>query len=130
MKKIANKAPTQRQLRVGEEMRHALSVIFLQETIYEPELMDVSVTVSEVRVSPDLKNSTAYVMPLGGSIPAGFEDALNKISPKLRHMVGQRVKMRFVPRMSFKLDDSFENANKIEKLFAGIEKTSESQEDE
>ena len=117
---VTSKAPTQRQLRVGEEIRHALSDIFLQGTLYEPELVGVSITVPEVRVSPDLRNATAYVFPLAGNAPEGFLDVLNKIAPKINHMVTKKIKMRFSPKISFKLDNSFEEASRIENLFENI----------
>lgn len=121
----SSKAPTQRQLRVGEEIRHALSFIFTQGTIYEPELVGVSITVPEVRISPDLRNATAFVFPLAGNAPAGFIDALNRISPQITHQVTKRVKLRFAPRISFKLDKSFEVANNIENLIESIRKEDE-----
>jgi ribosome-binding factor A len=125
---IRSKMPSQRQLRVGEEIRHALSDIFLQGTLYEPELAGLSITVPEVRISPDLRNATAYVFPLAGQAPKGFIAILNKIAPKIGHMVAQRVKLRFVPRFSFRLDDSFERANKIENLFESIREPKDSDE--
>ncbi|MCE3232158.1 MAG: ribosome-binding factor [Rickettsiaceae bacterium] len=110
------KAPGQRQLRVGEELRHALSDIFLQGTLYEPELAGISITVPEVRVSPDLRNATAFVFPLAGKAPDGFLATLNRISPQINHMVAGRVKLRFAPRIIFKMDNSFEVAHNIENL--------------
>jgi ribosome-binding factor A len=117
---ITNKMPTQRQLRVGEEIRHALADIFLQGTLYEPSLYGVSITVPEVRISPDLRNATAFVYPLAGKAPEGFLNTLNKIAPQINHMVAKRVKLRFAPRLMFKLDNSFEVAHKIENLMDSI----------
>lgn len=117
---VTSKAPSQRQLRVGEEIRHALSDIFMQGTLYEPELVGVSITVPEVRVSPDLRNATAYVFPLAGNAPEGFISVLNKIAPQINHMVTKKINMRFAPKISFRVDDSFEVASKIENLFENI----------
>jgi ribosome-binding factor A len=115
-----SKAPTQRQLRVGEEIRHALSDIFLQGTLYEPELVGVSITVPEVRVSPDLRNATAFVFPLAGNAPEGFLKTLNRIAPQINHMVSRRVKLRFAPRIVFRLDNSFEVGHRIENLIESV----------
>jgi len=114
------KPPSQRQLRVGEEIRHALSDIFLQGTLYAPALIGVSVTVPEVRISPDLKNATAYVFPLGGDAPEDFLKTLNTIAPQISHQMAKKVKLRFLPRLSFKIDDSFERADKIESILESI----------
>ena len=116
MVKVSSKAPSQRQLRIGEEIRHSLSQLFLKDNIYEPELFGTSITVSEVRISPDLKNATAYVSPLGKKADKNFIDALNRISPQIAHLVTKTVKLRFSPRITFKADDSFEIAGKLEKL--------------
>lgn len=106
----------QRQLRVGEEIRHALSSIFLRGELYEPELREASITVSEVKVSPDLKNATAYVMPLGGSNREQVLSALRELAPNLRGMVGSKIHLKFTPRLSFRLDDSFDEAHRINSL--------------
>ncbi len=111
-----NLEPSQRQLRVGEEIRHALSSIFLQESFYEPELAGISITVSEVRVSPDLRNATVFVSPLGGNAPTGFLDCLNNVSPQIRFYLGKKIQMRFLPQLYFKLDNSYEYAKKINEL--------------
>lgn len=106
----------QRNLRVGEEIRHALANIFMREEIHSMELLGVSITVSEVRVSPDLKNATAYIMPLAGKDKQGLLEALKKSSPEIRHLVSKRVKLRHVPKIFFALDDSYDEAQRINKL--------------
>jgi ribosome-binding factor A len=115
-----SKAPSQRQLRVGEEIRHALSSIFMQGTLYEPELVGVSITVPEVRISPDLRNATAFVFPLAGQAPDGFIDALNRISPQISHQVIKRAKLRNAPKITFKIDESYENADNIENIISKV----------
>lgn len=106
----------QRNLRVGEEVRHALADIFIRGEVHSMDLFGASITVSEVRVSPDLKNATAYVMPLAGENKEGMLEALKKSSPELRHLVSKRVKLRHVPKIFFELDESFEEAQRINNL--------------
>lgn len=111
----AAKGPSQRQLRVGEEIRHTLADIFRRGEFRDPELMDLNVTVSEVRISPDLKNATAFVMPLGGSKPE-LVAALNRASAFLRTQVAHEIRLPYAPRLSFQLDTSFDYAEKIDRL--------------
>lgn len=108
--------PGQRQLRVGEEIRHALSAIFMRGELHEAQLRDASITVSEVRVSPDLKNATAYVMPLGGGNRDEVVEALREMAPSLRGLVGSKIRLKFTPRLSFRLDTSFDEAHRINSL--------------
>jgi ribosome-binding factor A len=114
-------APTQRQLRVGEEIRHALSEIFTEGTIYDTDLGSSSITVSEVRVSPDLRNATAFVMPLGGvQDEKKFLQALKRLTPLLRMRMTKRINMKFSPELSFRVDNSFNNASHIEALLQSV----------
>lgn len=108
----------QRQLRVGEEIRHALSSIFMRGELHEPALRDVSITVSEVRVSPDLKNATAYIMPLGGANREAVMEALAELAPSLRGLVGSKLHLKFTPRLGFRLDNSFDEAHRIHALLS------------
>jgi ribosome-binding factor A len=117
MNKRNARAPSQRQLRVGEEIRHAIAHVLERGEIRDPDLAGVAITVTEVRVSPDLKNATAYVVPLGGlGDMAGIVDGLNRISSFLRHRVVQDVKLRNAPRLSFLADTSFDEAGHINDL--------------
>jgi ribosome-binding factor A len=112
-----NSAPrTQRQLRVGEELRHSLATIFLQESFYEPAITGISITVSEVRVSADLRNATAFVSPLGGKPTPEFLIGLNKITPQIRFFLAKKVKLKYLPDIYFKVDTSYEYAQKIDSL--------------
>ncbi|NQW00742.1 MAG: 30S ribosome-binding factor RbfA [Rhodospirillales bacterium] len=114
------KAPSQRQLRVGEEIRHALAWALERGEVRDPAVIDVPVTVTEVRISPDLKNATAFVMPLGGGDAEAVQavvDGLNRASAFLRRMVISRVQLRAVPRLSFIPDLSFDQASEIDALF-------------
>lgn len=106
----------QRPKRVGEEIRHALSQIFMRGECHSPEVNSASITVSEVRVSPDLKNATAFVMPLAGDKKEELLAALMEIAPEIRHLVSKRVKLRHAPRIHFKLDESFDEAERINTL--------------
>ena len=86
---VVNVAPrSQRQLRVGEELRHALAEIFLTGSFSEPAIIGISITVSEVRISADLRNATAYVSILGGNNSKDFIDALKRITPQIRFLLG------------------------------------------
>jgi len=107
--------PSQRQLRVGEEIRHALADIFRRGEFRDPVLQEMNVTVTEVRISPDLKNATAFVMPLGGGHPELIE-ALNKASAFLRSQVAKEIRLPYAPRISFSADTSFDYADKISRL--------------
>lgn len=112
----ASKGPSQRQLRVGEEIRNALAMIFAHGETHNPVLDGSSITVSEVRISPDLKNATAYVMPLAGSNKDAVMDALKENASRLRGMVTRKIVLRTSPKIFFKLDDSFEVAGRINEL--------------
>jgi ribosome-binding factor A len=105
---------SQRQLRVGEAIRHTLAQVFQRGDLYDPDLAGVSITVTEVRVSPDLANATAFVTPLGGGErTATVVKALGRVAPVLRAAVARAVPLRVVPRLSFQPDMSFDYAARI-----------------
>jgi ribosome-binding factor A len=108
--------PTQRQLRVGEELRHVLSEVLSRGELRDPALQDISITVTQVRVSPDLRNATAYVMPLGGAHAADTLPALRRAAPFLRGQVARAIELRLVPRLDFAIDTSFDHAQRIDGL--------------
>jgi ribosome-binding factor A len=114
--KTSSKPPNQRQLRVGEEIRHVLADIFMRGECYDPDITNNPITVSEVRISPDLKNATAYFMPLGGKNRDLVLAALIRNAPILRKLVSDRMQLRYAPRVSFRLDNSFDEAHRIELL--------------
>ncbi len=116
MKKGESKAPSQRQLRVGEELRHALAWILERGEIRDPGLGGAAITVTEVRISPDLGNATAFVMPLGGNDVPGVVEALNRAAPFVRRQLGKAVKLRRLPALDFVADTSFDEAGRIESL--------------
>jgi len=107
------KAPSQRQLRVGEELRHLLSDVLRQGGLRDPVLATTSITVTEVRTSPDLKNATAFVMPLGGEASPEVLAALKRASPYLRREIGKKLQLRYTPNLSFQADYSFDEAARI-----------------
>lgn len=109
---------SQRQLRVGEEIRHALATVFMRGDIPWPHgLTDMpDVTVTEVQVSPDLKNATVFVMPLGGKKLAETVKALNHIVGHFRHEVAQVIELRYAPRLRFAADNSFVYAQRIDDI--------------
>lgn len=107
---------SQRQLQVGETLRQALSEIFMREDFYGPNGETIYITISEVRISPDLHNATVFFMPLGGKDKEKTEKLLRDISPKIRSFVSKKVQLRFVPELFFKLDETFDNAQKVSEI--------------
>ena len=108
--------PSARQLRVGEEVRHALARIFERHEMRDPALVDATLTVTEVRMSPDLKHATVFVMPLAGAHAPETLAGLKRGAPYLRGLVAREVPLRFTPTLSFMLDMSFEHANRINEI--------------
>ncbi len=113
-----DKSPSLRLLRVSENVRHAMSTIIARGDVQDPDLVGVSVTVSEVRVSPDLRHAAIYIMPLGGVEQETIIKALNKAAPYLRGQLSKHVRMNYLPKLDFRLDESFDEASSIEKLLA------------
>jgi ribosome-binding factor A len=116
MKNRPARAPSQRQLRIGEEIRHAIAQMLERSEFHEPALHDVSVTVTEVRISPDLKNATAYIMPLGGEQEDEVLEALTRARPFVRKRLGRALHLRHIPKVDFQMDATFDQASKIETL--------------
>ena len=116
MPRNVKREPGQRPLRVGEELRHALARIFERGALRDPDLAGTALTVTEVRVSPDLKNATAYVMPLGGARAPEVMAALRRSAPYLRRLLGHEVKLRYAPTIAFALDTAFDHALHISAL--------------
>src|SRR5579872_6521060 len=107
---------SQRQLRVGETVRHALAEILAHGNVHDHELEGHIVTVPEVRMSPDLKLATIYVMPLGGRDTEVVIAALERNKKFLRGEVARRVNLKFAPDIRFRVDERFDEAERIEKL--------------
>ena len=107
-----------RQLRVGEELRHILAEILARGDLRDPDLAGRSITVSEVRVSPDMRNATAFVLPLGGGDEDVVVAALGRAATFLRNEVGRKLHLKYLPNLSFLRDTSFDTARDIDKLLA------------
>ena len=116
--------PSQRQLRVGETLRHVLSEILMRQDFFDPDLANVSVTISEILVSPDFRNARVYTMPLGGINVDVILPALNRLAPVIQSLVAKKVHLRRIPRLRFFLDNSFENAAKMNQLLHAIKQES------
>ena len=119
MTKRDGKTPSQRQLRVGEEVRHAIAWILERGELRDPAFAGNPLTITEVRISPDLKNATCFITPLGGGDESEVThvlDALKRASGYLRHEVSERMNLRFSPRLSFEFDHSFDEAGRIESI--------------
>jgi ribosome-binding factor A len=108
--------PTQRQLRVAEEIRHVLAGIFMRRDFRDPELAEADITVSEVRLSPDLKHATAFVSRLGRIDVEALLPALQRAAPYLRSQVAHALPLRYTPELSFQPDHALDYAMKINRL--------------
>jgi ribosome-binding factor A len=115
--------PSQRQLRVGEQVRHALAQVLQREELQEPALDGVVVSISEVRMSPDLKIATAYISPIGGDKDV-VAAALNRHARFLRGRAAAHLKqLKYMPEFRFRIDTSFDNFAKIDRLLRSPEVT-------
>jgi len=126
--------PSQRQLRVAEEIRHVLSGVFTRQEFRDPMLAEADITVTEVRIGPDLKRATAFIARLGRSDVAELIPALKRATPYLRGQMAKAMKLRIVPDLSFQPDTTLDYAMEINKLMhnpvvardlAKVEKTDE-----
>lgn len=116
MTRRQGKPPGQRQLRVGEEIRHALASIIERDEIRDPDIAGRSLTVTEVRVSPDLRNATAFVTPFGGGDARALLAGLKRARPFLRHELARMLDLRRVPDLFFEEDTSLDQASRIDAL--------------
>jgi ribosome-binding factor A len=107
---------SQRQLRVGEEIRHVLARLLRPGELHDPAMSDANVTVTEVQLSPDLRNATAFVMPLTGTNAADVVAGLRRSAPYLKSQIAKAVRLRYVPNLSFALDNAFDSADRIATL--------------
>ncbi len=111
------RGPSQRQLRVGELIRRTLSDVLMRGDVHDPALNAMSITVGEVRVSPDLKIATAYVLPLGGK---GAEEALKALREhrhELRRIVSKEMTLKYAPELRFAIDETFDRMDETRRLF-------------
>ncbi len=117
MGKAYSKIPSNRQLQVGQEIRGILSNYFTRNEYYHPLLESNIITVSEVRISADLKNATAFIIVSNDSNKKPILELLKEISPEIRKVVFSKLNLRFSPEIRFVLDETQENTNKVESLF-------------
>ena len=117
----SNAGPSQRQLRVGEMLRHALADILRRDEIRDPDLAGVSVTITQVKPSPDMRHATVFCEPLGGKNAKEVVAALNRHKGFLRGEMGKRIAIKFTPELRFVEDDSFAEALKIETILRSPE---------
>ena len=110
--------PSQRQLRVGELIRRTLSDVLLRGDVHDPDLNRHSITVGEVRTSPDLKVATAYVLPLGGHDAEEALAALRRNTRELRHLVAKDMSLKYAPNLRFVLDETFDRMDDTRRIFA------------
>ncbi|MEI4488394.1 30S ribosome-binding factor RbfA [Frigidibacter sp. MR17.14] len=110
--------PSQRQLRVGELIRRTLSDVLNRAEVHDPDLNRMSITVGEVRTSPDLKVATAYVLPLGGQGAEEALKALRRNSGELRHHVAKAMTLKYAPQLRFQIDETFDRLDDTRRMFA------------
>lgn len=110
--------PSQRQLRVGELIRRTLSDVLMRGDIHDPDLNRLSVTVGEVRTSPDLKIATAYVLPLGGEGREEIVELLARNKGELRRTIGKKLALKYAPDLRFRIDETFDKMDETRRLFA------------
>jgi ribosome-binding factor A len=113
--------PGQRQLRVGELVRHALSEMLIRADVHDPVIAAHTITVPEVHMSPDLRLATIYVMPLGGRDQAEIIAALERNKKYLRGEISRRINLKFAPEIRFMIDERFDEAARIERLLRSPE---------
>jgi ribosome-binding factor A len=113
--------PSQRQLRVGEQIKHVIAETLARGHLHDKALMDSgAITVTEVRVSPDLKHAHAYVMSLGGRNMGTILPALNKEAHVFQKEINRETQLKFTPKLSFRRDESFDKAQRLEEMISTI----------
>ena len=117
-----NSTKSQRQLRVGEELRHLISNALLRESFYDQIIENNTITITEVNVSPDLKNAKVYIMPLGGENKLEVLESLNKSNGRIKKLISSNINLRQIPKLQFKIDETFEYAKNIENILQNIKK--------
>lgn len=110
--------PSQRQLRVGETIRRALSEVLARGDVHDPDLNRLSITVGEVRTSPDLKIATAYVLPLGGQGQEEVIELLARNKGELRRLVAKKLTLKFAPDFRFRLDETFDQMDETRRMLS------------
>jgi ribosome-binding factor A len=114
----SSKPPSQRQLRVGEQIRHSIAEVLMRGEVREPLLNDQPITITEVRVGRDLQNATAFFLPLGGDSALEVGAALGRASPFIRSRLAAMLRLRHVPKIVFEVDNTFDYASSIDRLLS------------
>ena len=113
--------PSQRQLRVGEQLRHIIAETLLRGHFHDPVLLDAGkITVTEVKVAPDLKNATVFVLSLGGEDMEHILPALNDAANYFQGEINRKTELKFTPKLKFKIDDSFEKAQRLDSILNNL----------
>ena len=117
MAKAKNKGPSQRQLKVGEQMRHVVAQALMRGEVHDPRVGSANLTVAEVRVSPDLRNATLYVSELGrDTLSAEVQAGLNSAGAFLGGQLARELNLKYAPRLRFEPDVTFQEVAKVERL--------------
>ena len=119
-KKKDSTIKSQRQLKVGEELRHLISNALHRETFYDEIIESSNITITEVNVSPDLKNAKVYIMPLGGKQKFEVLESLNKVKSHIKKLISSGISLRQIPNINFLIDNSFEYAKHIDQILHKI----------
>ena len=122
-KKTTSSIKSQRQLRVGEELRHLISSVLHRQTFYDEVIEANDITVTEVDVSPDLKNAKVYVMPLAGKQKDEVLKSLNKVKGYIKKLISTEISLRQIPKLNFMIDNTFDYARNIDNILHRIKKT-------
>ena len=115
-----NSVKSQRQLKVGEELRHLISNALLRENFYDEHIKNNNITITEVNMSPDLKNAKIYIMPLGGKNKNDVLNSLNKVSGRIKKIISTNISLRQTPKLLFQIDETFEYAENIHNILEKI----------
>lgn len=115
-----NSVKSQRQLKVGEELRHLISNALLRENFYDEHIKNNNITITEVNMSPDLKNAKIYIMPLGGKNKIDVLNSLNKVSGRIKKIISTNISLRQTPKLLFQIDETFEYAENIHNILEKI----------
>ena len=119
-KKSKNNFKSQRQLKVGEELRHLISNALIRENFYDKHIKNNNITITEVNMSPDLKNAKVYIMPLGGKNKVEVLNSLNKVTGRLKKIISTNISLRQTPKLLFQLDETYEYAENIHNILEKI----------
>ena len=122
MRKNLSKTPSQRQLKVGELLRHTISEELIRNPFFDDKFSNMPLTVTEVKMTPDLKRAMVFVLPINGKNSDEIFNRLNLVAPKIQGKIGRSLGLRFTPEIIFKKDLTYENVAKIEKLLSAVKK--------